>query len=65
MKKYLSRSEKCILRLIDEGCSSKQIAERFFNSVRTIETHRHKIIKKLRVHNCQEAIIKARKKGWL
>ena len=65
MKEYLSRCHKRILFLIDEGYTSQEIADKLFNSVRTIETHRHHIIKRMGVRSCYEAVAIAKKKGWL
>ncbi|HTX18408.1 MAG TPA: response regulator transcription factor [Bacteroidota bacterium] len=46
----LSRRETEVLVLIAEGLGNKEIASRLFVSVRTIETHRERIIKKLDIH---------------
>src|SRR3546814_18213414 len=43
----LTRREKEILRLVINGNQNKQIAESLEKSVRTIETHRFNIMKKL------------------
>ena len=46
----LSRRESEVLTLIAEGLGNKEIAGRLFVSVRTIETHRERIIRKLDIH---------------
>jgi two-component system nitrate/nitrite response regulator NarL len=46
----LSRRESEVLTLIAEGLGNKEIAGRLFVSVRTIETHRERIIRKLNIH---------------
>jgi len=46
--------ERELLQLIAEGKTTKEIAERFFVSVKTIETHRRKIMKKLEVESVAE-----------
>ena len=46
----LSRRETEVLALIAEGLGNKEIAAKLFVSVRTIETHRERIIKKLDIH---------------
>lgn len=43
----LTPTERRILRLIAEHRTNKEIAERLFVSVRTIENHRHNISQKL------------------
>lgn len=43
----LTRSEIRILKMIAAGLSSSEIAERLFNSVKTVENHRSNIISKL------------------
>lgn len=52
----LTRREKQILGFIVEGASNKEIAEDLSKSVRTIETHRFNIMKKLGVKNVAELI---------
>ena len=46
----LSRREIEVLTLIAEGLGNKEIASRLFVSVRTVETHRERIIRKLDIH---------------
>ncbi len=48
-KRPLSRRELEVLRLIADGNSNKLIAERLGISVRTVETHRERIMRKLEV----------------
>ena len=52
----LSSREKEILSLISKGLISKQIADQLFISVNTVNTHRQRIIEKLKVSNTAEAI---------
>jgi two-component system invasion response regulator UvrY len=49
--KHLSLREIEIIKLIKEGLSSKEIADRLHISARTIEVHRHNILKKLKLKN--------------
>ena len=54
----LTKREKQILKLIYDGVSNKEIAEHLDKSVRTIETHRFNIMKKLEVNNITELLKK-------
>ena len=47
----LSAREREVLQLIAEGWSTKQIAAHLYVSVKTVETHRRQIMKKLDLHN--------------
>ncbi|UYZ64729.1 response regulator [Hymenobacter weizhouensis] len=47
----LSRRETEVLKLIAEGLTTNEIADRLFTSKRTIETHRQNIIEKTQVKN--------------
>ncbi|MEP4532557.1 MAG: response regulator transcription factor [Cyclobacteriaceae bacterium] len=59
----LTKREKQILGLIYEGVSNKDIAEKLSKSIRTIETHRFNIMKKLQVNNITELLKKVEKEG--
>lgn len=59
----LTRKEKEILQMIVEGKQNKQIAEASGKSVRTIETHRFNIMKKLGVNNAIDMVNKAVKEN--
>jgi DNA-binding NarL/FixJ family response regulator len=50
----LSAREREVLQLIAEGWSTKQIAAHLYVSVKTVETHRRQIMKKLDLHNIAE-----------
>ncbi len=52
----LSEREIQIVRLVAEGKITKEIADQLFVSVRTVETHRSRIMKKLGVANTAEMI---------
>jgi len=45
-----------ILQMIAKGLISKQIADKLYISVNTVNTHRQRIIEKLNVSNTYEAI---------
>ena len=47
MLKLLTRREREILTLLGRGCSSRQIADQLFITLRTVETHRRNICSKL------------------
>ncbi len=53
--KILSSREKQILRLIDRGLTSKEIAAMLCISVNTVSRHRQEILSRLRVKNSIEA----------
>lgn len=55
-KDLLTRRETEILTLIVKGVNNKKIAEKLELSVRTIETHRLNIMKKLEVKNAAEMV---------
>jgi DNA-binding NarL/FixJ family response regulator len=52
----LSTREKDILKLIGEGYSIRDIAEYFYISRRTAETHRYNIMKKLNLHKTSSLV---------
>lgn len=52
----LSNREQEVLKLVKDGFPSKEIAEKLFISVHTVNTHRQRILEKLNVTNSFEAI---------
>jgi DNA-binding NarL/FixJ family response regulator len=54
----LTQREKEIVKLITEGMSSPEIAEKLFISHRTVENHRANIMSKLKVRNTIELVRK-------
>lgn len=52
----LSRKEQQILELVAQGLSNKDIAEKLHKSIRTVETQRFKLMKKLGVKNAVELV---------
>lgn len=54
--KFLSKREIEILGLISEGLQSKEISDRLFISVNTVNNHRQKIIEKIHSENTNEAL---------
>jgi len=51
--------EKEVLELVAKGNSTKQIADRLGISIRTVESHRINMLKKMKVNNSAELIRKA------
>jgi DNA-binding NarL/FixJ family response regulator len=62
---HLTRKEREVLRLVVEGKQNKQIADLFGKSIRTIETHRFNIMRKLGVNNAVDMVNKAVKESLL
>lgn len=55
---HLTRREKEILRMVIDGKHNKDIADALGKSLRTIETHRFNIMKKLGVNNAVDMVNK-------
>jgi two-component system response regulator NreC len=55
----ITKREKEIMELISQGLSNKEIAEKIFVSISTVDAHRYNILKKLEVKNTAEMITKA------
>lgn len=62
-KRLLTPREREILQLIAEGHLHHQIAERLSISVRTVDTHRQNIMKKLDIHDTAGLVTYAIKNG--
>ena len=60
---HLTSREREILKLIAEGHTSREIADRLFISLKTVLGHRAKIMEKLDIHNRTELIKYALRKG--
>jgi len=52
----LTAREQEVLRLVGQGLTSAQIGERLFISVRTVESHRSNLTKKLGLHSQAEMV---------
>lgn len=59
----LTSREREVLQLIGEGNTTRMIADQLFISVKTVESHRQHIMKKLGLHNLSELIKYAINKG--
>ncbi|HEX2921829.1 MAG TPA: response regulator transcription factor [Bacteroidales bacterium] len=62
---HLTNSEFEIVRLISEGLTTKDIAEKKFISFHTVISHRKNIFRKLGVSSVSELIMYAVKAGWI
>ncbi len=60
----LTPREQEVLRLVCHGLSNKEIAQRLFLSVRTVENHLTNIYGKLGVRSRTEAAVLAVQRGW-
>jgi DNA-binding CsgD family transcriptional regulator len=52
----LTQRERQILQLIADGCSSKEVADRLQISVKTVDTHRSNLMRKLNFHSVSELV---------
>ena len=55
----LSERELEVLKHMSQGLSNKQIADKLFISIRTVETHKHNLMKKLNIYSTAELVIYA------
>lgn len=63
MKGRLTAREREVVRLIAEGKSSKDVGEALDMSVKTVETHRANVMRKLQVHSVSELVRYAIRNG--
>jgi DNA-binding NarL/FixJ family response regulator len=61
----LTAREREVIRLIAEGKANKEIAEALFVSVRTVESHRASIIRKLSLKSTADLVKYAMQKGYI
>ncbi len=61
----LTEREREILKLVAEGHTNNQIAERLFISPKTVDTHRTHIMDKLNLHSRAELVKYAMRRGLL
>ena len=61
----LSGREREVLTLLAQGLSNKEIAQRLYLSVRTVEGHLANVYGKLNVHSRTEAALYAVRQGWV
>lgn len=61
----LSAREQEILRLVADGLTTAQIADKLYTSPRTVETHRQNIMEKTGAKNTAALVRAAVTRGWL
>ena len=61
----LTKREKEILKLVADGLSNQEIADKLFISLRTVETHRLNLNQKLDVKNTAGIVKEAMKRGLI
>ncbi|MCS6862939.1 MAG: response regulator transcription factor, partial [Abditibacteriales bacterium] len=61
----LSGRELQVLTLLAQGYSNKEIAEKLFLAVRTVETYKQRLMEKLRLESRAELVRYALQKGLL
>jgi DNA-binding NarL/FixJ family response regulator len=61
----LTAREKMVLRLIASGFTNKQIGDKLSISIKTVETHRTKIMQKLNAHKTADIVRYAIKTGLI
>jgi len=64
-KLNISEREMDVLRLIAEGLTNTQMANRLFTSVRTIETRRKRLLEKTNTNNTATLVKFALSNGWI
>lgn len=60
---FLSKREKEVIELIMKGESSKEIGSLLGITVKTVEVHRHNILKALNMRNTVQMIVWLMRKG--
>ena len=64
-QQFLTLRESEVLKLIASGLTNKQIADKLFISIKTVETHRKNIMQKLDVHTIADLVKYTIKTGLL
>jgi two-component system, NarL family, response regulator NreC len=64
-RSLLSPRERQVLILLAQGHTNREVAEQIYVSIKTVETHRARIAKKLQLRNRADLIRYARKSGLL
>ena len=63
--KQLSQREREVLRLIAQGYTNKQVADKFFLSIKTVESYKARVMEKLDLHSRVELVRYALEQGLL
>jgi len=63
--KRLTKREQEVMRLVAEGFTTKEISERLFISIKTVDNHRANIMNKLGIHRTVELIRYAARIGLI
>jgi DNA-binding NarL/FixJ family response regulator len=61
----LTPRQREILKLVSQGHTNRDIAERLSISVRTVEVHRFNLMRRLRVRNVAQLLRQALMRGYL
>jgi two-component system, NarL family, response regulator LiaR len=61
----LSDREMEVMKLVTRGLNNKEIADKLFLSIRTVQGHLGNIFNKLMVGSRTEAVVRALKEGWV
>jgi len=61
--KHLTTRERQVLQLIAEGLTNRQIAEKLDVAIKTIDTHRSRLMRKLSIHDQTTLVKYALRKG--
>lgn len=63
--KVLTRREREILQLLAQGLSSKEIGEKLYISIRTVDTHRKNMLAKTKSTKTLDLVMHALEMGWV
>jgi DNA-binding NarL/FixJ family response regulator len=63
VRHVLSRRERQVLELVAEGFTNQEVADRLFLSIKTVETHRSRLMRKLGLHSRADLMRYAREAG--
>ncbi len=61
----LSRREFVALRLLAEGCTITECAQKMQVCNTTVENHKYRIMKKLKIHRAHELVLLGARLGWI